>query len=205
MVSRLSSFISKIYTSVLYMRYTNQVSENARLQFHPAVFSEKKTKAAWRGLICSRPGPYYTSVWEFTGALSGTIVGVLAWDSQQWKTVLVGHVIRLDFGRIRNWPNSNGARRRNPRKEAYGWLGSSRGRFGPSSHLWIFNPQRLELSFGWHGVAGVPMICWPILAHLLYVVGIAALSTRHRKRHICSNTVIFLPTREHDQNGAITC
>ncbi|KAK9195983.1 hypothetical protein WN943_004111 [Citrus x changshan-huyou] len=104
MVSRLSSFVSKIYTSVLYMRYTNQVSENARLQFHPAV----------------RPGPYYTSVWEFTGALSGTIVGVLAWDSQQWKTVLVGHMIRLDFGRIRNWPNSNGARRRNPRKEAYG-------------------------------------------------------------------------------------
>lgn len=46
MVSRLSSFVSKIYTSVLYMRYTNQVSENARLQFHPAVFSEKKTKAA---------------------------------------------------------------------------------------------------------------------------------------------------------------
>lgn len=119
MVSRLSSFISKIYTSVLYMRYTNQVSENARLQFHPAVFSEKKTKAAGRGLICSRLGPYYTSVWEFTGALSGTIVGVLAWDSQQWKTVLVGHMIRLDFGRIRNWPNSNGARRRNPRKEAY--------------------------------------------------------------------------------------
>ncbi|GAY49811.1 hypothetical protein CUMW_121940 [Citrus unshiu] len=38
---------------------------------------------------------------------------------QQWKTVLVGHMIRLDFGRIRDWPNSNGARRMNPRKEAY--------------------------------------------------------------------------------------